>query len=144
MYGTTSVNPMSFEEYNTYTGGNLESVVQGTTTNYLDWNGRFILYPIPAEVKTLKIYAFHHPQEITINSSLEVPIYMHTAIVDFVLARMCGKEKELNALMAYYDKQWKDSKENFDTLLQLKKSADGYSRVQLEGEISPSNFGQFL
>lgn len=130
------VTSMSFEEYATVTGNNFDATIAGNPTRYIDWNGRFILYPTPDVVGTIKVFAYHYPQVITVNSALEIPEFMHVSLVDYVLSRMCGKEKELNALMVYYDKQWSMSKYEFADLLLLKKSSNTYSRVQAEEEMN--------
>lgn len=82
------------------------SVSSGFSDSIAHWGSTFYLAPIPSEsAKTIKIWAFVEPQEVTATSSLEVPARHQFKLVNYLLAHMAYKDNNFN-LGDRYMKMW--------------------------------------
>lgn len=107
-YNGVKLHHITFREDDSLTLSNSTTTATGSPQYFSVWNKTLYLRPVPDEAKTLKIFTYNMPQEVTSSSSLEVPEQYHQDIADFVLARMCLKDQNFQGEAAYMMK-WNEA-----------------------------------
>jgi selenocysteine-specific translation elongation factor len=140
-YEGTKLAPISFQEDDVLTLNNASSSVTGTPQYYAIWNETIYLRPIPSGVGTLKIFSYNEPQAITsATATMEVPSQFHMGIVDFVLARMFGKDQN-EKFASYHMTLWNEELKSAKRWAQKKKRGDNYAVVKDEDSLSKTVMG---
>lgn len=104
-YDGVRLVPITLKEDDTLTLGNAATTATGSPQFYAVWNQTIMLRPIPDSALTLKIYSFNEPTEVSATSVLEIHEMWHLAIADFLLWKMCAKEKNFDGA-AWYQGLW--------------------------------------
>jgi hypothetical protein len=104
--------------------------VYGTPGEYAIWNDTIYLYPTPDAVKTVKIFHYNQPTEVTTSSTtMSVPVRYHTDIIDYCLSIMYAKDQ--NTQMAtYHRNQWESNVSKIKRNRKKEKSSDGFAVVK--------------
>ena len=104
--------------------------VTGTPGEYTVWSDTIYLYPTPDAVKTVKIFHYNEPAEVTTASTtMSVPVRYHTDIIDYVLSIMYAKDQ--NTQMAtYHRNQWESNLLKIKRNRRKEKSADSFTVVK--------------
>lgn len=104
--------------------------VTGTPGEYTVWNDSIYLYPTPDAVKTVKIFHYNQPAEVTTASTtMSIPSRYHTDIIDFCLSIMYAKDQ--NTQMAtYHRNQWESNVNKIKRNRRKEKSSDSFTVVK--------------
>lgn len=134
-YDGIRLDPIDMIEDDAFTGMRQNNVDQGTPEFYWQWNYSVSLRKIPDDAKTLKIWAYAMPSEVTASSVLEVPAEFHHDIETYVLKEMAFKDKNYRVAEAY-EAKWERAKVKMRSAVKKRKRADGFAVVKSE-EILP-------
>lgn len=104
-YNGLRIDPVDGTEGESIELGNSTVVISGLPIGYERWNDTIILHPAPNDAQTLKVYTFGLPQSVTSTSTLEVPDFTHTRIVNYVVSEMYAKDKDFGSAK-YYREIW--------------------------------------
>lgn len=128
-YDGQTLYPIDFMDDDVITGYSEATTQTGTPTYYLDYGDSIFLRPIPAEVKTLKLWFYAEPQTVSATSSLEVPVKYHMMIVDYLLHHMFSKDNKAD-LSAYHLNKWTASVSRARTVEAKKRRGDRAAAVK--------------
>ena len=131
-YNGKKLFPITMRDDDTLTLQNEVTTDTGEPVYYSIFNETLYLRPIPDSVGTLKVFAHCEPQAVTSSSTLEVPTFTHTALVDFVIAEMAAKDLNFNMAQYYMDKWQNIHIPRFKKRLKIAKRADANAQVQVE------------
>jgi hypothetical protein len=133
----SKISKIDFRDDDVVTLLNSSSTAQGTTLYYYDWNKTIYLRPIPStSALAIKIYYYKEPAlVISASQVLEVPALFHMCIVDFVLAEMAAKDKQMD-VADYYFKRWYDKHlPEAKAWTRKRKTGDKYNVVKDEADL---------
>jgi len=106
--------------------------VTGQPQYYAQFNETFILYPAPNDAKALKVWGSVEAQEISATTStLDVPTWTHTRLVDFVLKCMHEKDKDYPSAERHLAR-WEMSKIQIKRWMRRRLRGDGPAIVKTE------------
>jgi hypothetical protein len=128
-YAGKRLEKITFREDDYLTGQNQATTATGTPTHYAEFNNTIFLRPMPAEVGTLKVFAYVEPQAVTTTSTLEIPTLFHMDLVDFVLSRMYAKDKDFSSAQ-YFGDLWKTHVMEARKYVRIKNKGDSFAAVQ--------------
>lgn len=134
------LHPINFREDDALTQNNSATTASGNPQYYTEWNYTIALRPIPSTAQTLKLYTYSMPQAVSVTSTLDVPVMFHTDIVDFILYKMLGKDKN-PVMMNHYFKLWIDHKLMAKQWALKKKKQDAYPVVMDEEQMAQTLLG---
>lgn len=130
-YDNYKIDPITFRE-NDYMLGYFNTVdASGATQYYSIFDDTIYLQPIPAQVKTLTIYAYLEPSVVTSLTVLEIPVKYHMDIVNYVVGEMCAKDQNYVGAKRFEDK-WMAAINKCKRDVRKKKRGDSFASVQLE------------
>lgn len=139
-YNGNKLHPISFQEDDALTLNNSTTTASGTPQYYAEWNETFFLRPIPAEVGTLKVFAYVEPQTVSSTSSLEIPSMFHMGLVDPVLRDMYAKDKDFISAK-YFDDRWEKTKLEAKKWARKRKRGDSFAGVKDEESLPTTILG---
>jgi hypothetical protein len=139
-YNGAKLEKISFKEDDYLTGRNQATTATGTPTHYSEFNNTIYLRPTPAEIGTLKVFAYVEPQAVTTTSTLEIPSLFHMDLVDFVLARMYAKDKDFNSAQ-YFQNLWGTHITEARKYVRIKNKGDSFAAVQDEEQLGQVGVG---
>lgn len=106
------------------------TTVQGTPGKYVVYGSNIYLYPTPSSIKTVKIFHYSEPAEVTTSSStMSVPTRYHTDIIDYVLSIMYAKDQN-NGMATYHRNMWESNLLKIKRNRKKEKSAGGFRVVK--------------
>lgn len=130
------LEPVTFREDDALTGVNIASQAMGSPTFYAVFNFNIYLRPIPdTSACTIKVYSYDEPAVVTALSTLDVPTPFHMDIVDFVVMKMYGKDKDLEMYQTF-DTRWSRAMLRAKRWVQKKKRGDAFTVVQNEDNLA--------
>lgn len=107
----------------------------GTPGKYAIWNDTIYLYPTPDSVKTVKIFHYNEPAEVTTSSTtMSVPARYHTDIIDLVLSIMYAKDQN-TAMARYHRDLWEMNVKKIVKTRRKEKTGDSFYVVRDVGGI---------
>lgn len=130
-YDGKPMEPITFQEDDSFTVGNSATTATGVSIWYTEWEDTLALRPIPSEAVTLKIYSYNEPQPLVGMAALETPSLFHGHIVNFVVAEMYAKDENF-ASAQYYRNLWEDGKKKAIKWFQRKKRTNKFATVKDE------------
>lgn len=141
-YNGQKLFKISDREDDALTLNNAVTTATGAPQYYWEWDTSIELRPVPDSALTLKIYTYDQPQTVTASTTLDVPSRYHLDIADYMLWRMCAKDKNFQA-GANYERTW--TKKLSDAKRYEKKfvRGDGYSHVLDEETLPVTIIGAF-
>ena len=99
---------------------------EGTPGAYSIWNNTLYLYPTPDAVKTVKIFHYNEPAEVTTAStSMSVSSRYHTDIIDLVLSIMYAKDQNTN-MSTYHRNLWESNVNKIKRTRRKEKRGDEF------------------
>jgi hypothetical protein len=110
----------------------------GTPAYWEEWEDVIKLWPTPDSAKTLKVYIYARPQEITSSSTLEIPVEYHMGLVDLLLSEKCAKNKDYDGANRYRD-LWNQTVGLAISRMQKRKRASAF-KVVTDVDTLPSTF----
>lgn len=120
---------------------NATVTTQGWPIYYTDFNYTISMRPIPDGVYTMKIYSYNDAQTIGATSAIEVPTLFHFDIVDYLLFRMFGKDKDTTNMNAHYT-LWIQHVKDAVAYKNKKKRSDSFATVQSEDVLPVTIVGE--
>lgn len=141
VYDGLKLKPISERMYN-IVNYDTTTVPTGTPSYYMVFDDSIKLYPTPNDTKTIEIYSYDMPDEITASSSLEIPKLFHKDLVIGVAYHMSLKElghPHMPMLKAEWDRRIEKAKRNWERL----KYRDTTLRVLNEEELPSSELGVY-
>lgn len=103
------------------------STSEGTPSQWFVYNGSIELFPIPSAVKTMKLYAWQYPAEMSAGANTSgLPISKNEIIIAGAMAIALEKDEHPDA--PYYRRKYDRMVEEFVSLLE-----DGQNRHRREG-----------
>ena len=99
---------ITMREDDAVTGLNQSTTNEGTPQYYFIWNKTIYLRPIPDSVGTIKIFSLNVPDVVLTTSTIEIPTEFHMSLVDYILQRMCLKDKDYQGA-TMYENRWKST-----------------------------------
>jgi hypothetical protein len=139
-YNGKKLAPYSLREDDIITLSNEANADQGEPTYYYTWNNSIYLRPIPVAVQSLKVYSINQPQAIETTSTLEVPVYTHMNIVDYIVSQMAAKDMNFETAQ-YYRQLWDGHKMQIQKKMRLMKQGDAFGVVKVEELIPITTLG---
>lgn len=139
-YNGTKLQPITMREDDVLTLNLQSSTATGTPQYYYIFNRTLYLRPIPDDTKTLKIFSFNEPQEVTASSTLEIPSLFHMGIVDFVTREMADKDENESRALSL-DRRWELTKARARQWVQRRKRGDALAYVRDEETLGESYIG---
>ena len=137
-YNGKKLFPITQREDDSLTIQNDTITDSGQPSYYYEVDGYVYLRPIPDAVGTLKFWFEKEPSVITTTSTMEVPSFTHTKIIDFVVSEMAAKDLNFN-MATYYRELWKEHKKNITSVFRMNRRGDSFAVVQVE-EILPHGY----
>lgn len=129
-YDGRPLKRITFRDDDLLTGGDQSSTSEGTPVGYVDWAQVLYLRPIPDDAKTLKMWCYVHPAEVhTASSSFVIPDEFHMQLKEYLLARMCAKNKNYDGYNFYYN-LWLGVIVEATEYVRLKERGDNFNTVQ--------------
>lgn len=129
-YNGKKISPMTFRDDDILTYLNQTITSVGTPTNYAVFNNVMYLRPIPdTAALTIKVWAYVQPQEITVASTLELPVQYHMMLINFVVSQMSAKDKNYEGA-SYYQGLWEKDKATARQANAMSKRGDAFGIVQ--------------
>lgn len=119
------------------------TTVTGDPTYYFIWNKTIYLREIPGSVQTLKVFGYKEPTALTtspLSSTLSVPSWHHTKLVNFVTAHIAGKDKDWDGYNTYMER-WDQDVERARVFEKRRKRGDRMAYVKSEEQIGYTEFG---
>jgi hypothetical protein len=135
------IKRISLREDDSITLSNSSSTSTGYPIYYTDFNYTLSLRPIPDSVYTIKIYSYNDAQAISATSTLEIPTLFHFDLVDYVLMRMFGKDKDITN-MTFYGSEWASHVKDAISYQRRKKRTDAFVCVQPEDNLPITILGE--
>lgn len=135
-YDGSKLHSITFREDDSLTLTNSTTTSTGRSQYFMLWNSTIYLRPIPDDAKTIKIFTYNRPQEVTSSSSLEVPDEYHLDIADYVLAKMSLKDQNFNGEASYMSR-WNESVIRCKRDQKKLRRAEGFTAVQ-DTELLPT------
>ena len=139
-YNGRKLVPITFREDDVLTVLNQAMTSTGTPTSYAFWNNVFYLRPIPSSAQTLKVWAYVEPQAIAVTSTLEIPTEYHMALVNYILAEMCSKNKNYQGA-EYYLTKWGQDVARIKRTERKKQRGDAFQVVKNVDIIPQTDLG---
>lgn len=130
-YDGKKLAPYTMRDDDSITLTNQATTDTGEPTYYYEWDRTISLRPIPDDAKTLKIYSINYPQAITTTSTLEVPVFTHMMLVDYVVSRMAAKDMNFETA-GFHSNLWENHKALLTRKIRSMKRGDAFSVVQAE------------
>jgi hypothetical protein len=118
------------------------TTVTGDPVYYFVWNKTIYLREIPGSVQVLKIFGYKEPTALTtspLSSTLSVPSWHHTKLVNFVTAHIAGKDKDFEGYQTYMDR-WDQDVERARVFEKRRKRGDRMAYVKSEEELGQTGF----
>lgn len=113
----------------------------GTPAYYLAYGGTVTLYPTPAAVGTLILYAYKIPSAVpTGSTTLEVPVEFHDVLVDGLTSEMCPKDLG-HPLTSYWAGKYADGIEDMKATIRRQRRGDRFAVVKTEEDCLNNDFG---
>jgi hypothetical protein len=98
----------------------------GTPGAYAIWNDQLYLYPTPDAAKTVKIFHYNEPTEVTTSSTtMSVGSRYHTDIIDLVLSIMYAKDQNTN-MSTYHRNLWESNVNKIKRTRRKEKRGDEF------------------
>lgn len=141
-YDGNKLMPITFREDDTLTLNNSTTTATGTPQYYALWNETLYLRPIPDDALTLKVFSVSEPQEVTSNSTLEVPSMWHLGMADYLCWQMALKDKNLQAA-AQYEKTWQATVQKAKRWQRLRLRGDALHSVKDEDSLPTTYIGAY-
>lgn len=104
-YDGQKLHPYTMREDDAVTLSNQSTTNTGYSQYYFEWDTSIFLRPVPESAVELKIFSYNMPQEVTSNSTLEVPTRYHLDISIYLLAVMTAKDRNYDGSDRYMA-QW--------------------------------------
>lgn len=104
-YNGQKLTKINMREDDQLTGQNQATTTTGNPIYYYEWGNNIYLRPIPNDTKSLVVFSYNEPQQLTTTSVIEVPSQYHLDMADYVLSAMSAKEKNFQGAQ-YYKGQW--------------------------------------
>lgn len=123
-YNGKKLTPISMRESDTLFL-NSGSTAIGEPMYYAIWNQTIILYPTPDAAETLKIYSVNEPSEVDTTSTLEVPVWTHTRLINYLVRCMAEKDQNFQAA-TYYGTLWENDKKWIKRQMRKQKRGDAF------------------
>lgn len=98
------LDKISFDDDDLLTGFFETTASTGNPQQYLEWQEKIRLRPIPAGEQPLLIYTYNEPQPITTGSILEIPTRYHVYLLDYVLSCMVFKDEKFDIANKFLDR----------------------------------------
>lgn len=124
--------PITMRDDDSLTIQNQATTDSGEPIYYYTFNRTIYLRPIPNTVGTLKIFAHCSPDTVTITSVLEIPLFTHDPLVNFVVSEMAAKDQNFKMAQYYRDIFRNEDIPEIKKRARLMKRADGFAVVQSE------------
>lgn len=137
-YNGIPVDPIDLDQGNSITLNTVTSNTTGSPLGYSIWNDTITLWPTPNDAQTLKIYSYNEPQEVTSNSTLEVPSVFHLRLVNYVVSEMYAKDKDFSSAK-YYKGIWENDKIHIKRWVAKRKRGHRFAAVKDE-EALPGSY----
>lgn len=128
-YDGIKLVPITFREDDSLTLSNQTTTATGAAQYYAIWNETIYLRPIPNDAKTLKIWSYSEPQEVSATSTLEVPTRYHLDLADFLNWKMAAKDQNYEAAN-YWRDAWRERVEQARRFRRRELRGDSFSAVQ--------------
>lgn len=140
-YNGSKLLPITLREDDALRLNGTTSTLTGTPQYYYTWNNVISFQPTPDTASlTIKIWSYNTPQAVTGSSTLELPTLFHMSIVNYMLAEMCGKDKDFNSA-AYYRKIWEAEKLEMKKWIRKHYRGDAFSSVMDEETLPQTMLG---
>jgi hypothetical protein len=114
---------------------------EGTPGTYALWNDTIYLYPTPDAAKTVKIFHYNEPTEVTTSSTtMSIPSRYHTDIIDLVLSVMYAKDQNTQ-MSSYHRNLWESNVNKIKRARRKEKRGDDFLVVREYGQ---TNYGGII
>ncbi len=111
-YNGGRVDPIDFDQADQVTLNNTTATTTGQPVGYVLFDDVITLFPTPGESAIdIEIFGYKEPAELTISSTLEVPNWTHTRLVNYMLSEMYSKDKDFASAKHYKELWMKDVSE---------------------------------
>lgn len=114
---------------------------QGWPIYYTDFNYTLYLRPIPDGVYSMVVYSYNDASAITASSTLQIPALFHFDLVDYILWRMFGKDKD-DTNMGIHMGIWTDHVKDAIAYKSRLKRTDSFATVQSEDTLPVTILGE--
>jgi hypothetical protein len=120
---------------------NATVTTMGWPIYYTTFNYTISLRPIPDAVYTLQVFSYSDAQQITAQSTLEVPPLFHFDMVDYLLYRMYFKDKDTQNAQIHAA-IWADHVKDAIAYKNRMKRTDSFATVQSEDVLPVTIVGE--
>jgi hypothetical protein len=107
-YDGQRLDSIDFVEDDVITRNDEATTFTGTPKYYTLYNSTLFLRPTPSEVKELVIFCVCEPSEVTLVTTLDLPVRYHIALIDALLSSMFAKDGN-NQMAMYHQNKWQNS-----------------------------------
>lgn len=119
---------------------NQATTATGTPCYYWEWSTTLLLRPTPDAIGTLKIYSYDMPQVVAAGGTIDVPSRYHTYLANYLLARMCLKDKNFTAA-SQFSQLWEKNITDVKRIEQKLLRGDAFAHVIPEEQLPPTLVG---
>ena len=140
-YNGVKIKRITHREDDAMTLQNSASTMSGSSTYYTDFNFTLSLRPIPSSAVTLKIYSFNDAASISNTSTLEIPTLFQFDTVDYILARMFAKDKDMGSMQLHMA-LWNEHVRDAIAHKARSRRTDSFATVQDEGTLPATVLGE--
>lgn len=136
------IKRITHREDDAITLSNATVTATGWPIYYTDFDYTLYLRPIPDGTYTIQIYTYNDATyPITASSTLEIPALFHFDMVDYVLFRMFGKDKNPE-LMQFHLALWQQHVKDAIAYKNRMKRTDSFATVQSEENLPVTILGE--
>lgn len=139
-YDGNKLQPIDFRDDDVVNLVSAASPVTGTPQYYALFGGKIYLRPIPAEIKTLTIYAYKEPSPVTAITTLEIPTLFHMDIANYVASELAAKDLNTE-IYSLYSAKWQQALVKAQQWQKRRLRGDAFNSVKDEDTMVTSLLG---
>jgi len=137
-YDGRPLQPITQREYDAMNPNSASS--SGTPAYFMFYDEAFYLYPTPNDTKTIEVFTYDEPNEITATSTLETPSVYHDILVDGLTFFMCPKDLGHPTTLLWKD-AWEKGLAEAESYSRKRKKGTKFGVVACEETLNTSEWG---